>query len=114
MPRHATGRRPARYGVSEPLPRNLLGQLTYPCRGARRHLWLWRHPILAVRTLAAATRNLLVDIRRAAFRPTHSIRRESSPGVLTTNSSLLGPEAVPKPAKKPLPVRGTLDSSMAS
>ncbi|MDJ0769807.1 MAG: sterol desaturase family protein [Ilumatobacter sp.] len=105
MPKHTTGRRPARYGVSPQLPNHLLGQLTYPCRGARRHLWLWRHPILAVRTLAAATRNLLVDIRRSAFRPTHSIRREASPGVFSTNSSLLGPDAVPKPAKKPLPAR---------
>jgi sterol desaturase/sphingolipid hydroxylase (fatty acid hydroxylase superfamily) len=114
MPRHTTGRRPARYGVSEPLPRNLLGQLTYPCRGAGRHLWLWRHPILAVRTIAAGARNLLVDIRRAAFRPTHSIRRESSPGVFTTNGSLLGPEAVPKPTKRPLPVRRPLERRAAS
>lgn len=105
MPRRIAGRRPARYGVSEPLPRNLVGQLTYPCRGARRHLWLWRHPIVLVKTIATATRNLLVDIRRSAFRPTHSIRRQSSPGVFTTNASLLGPEAVPKPAKRALPAR---------
>jgi len=105
MPGRRAARRPARYGVSEPLPKNLMGQLTYPCRGARQHLWLWRHPILLVRTIAAATRNLVVDIRRAAFRPTHSIRREPTPGVTTTNSSLLGPEATPKPAKRPLPER---------
>ena len=103
MPKHRTGRRPARYGVSEPLPRNLTGQLSYPCRGWRRHLWLWRHPILLVRTIAAATRNLLVDVRRSALRPTHSIRREVQPGSTTSNSSLLGPEAVPK--KRPLPTR---------
>ena len=103
MPHRRTGRRPARYGVSEPLPRHLLGQLTHPCRGARSHLWLWRHPVLAVKTLAVATRNLLVDIRRSAFRPTHSIRRWSAPGVATTNASLVGPDAVPKPEKKALP-----------
>ncbi len=103
MPHRGTGRRPARYGVSEPLPRHLLGQLTHPCRGARSHLWLWRHPVFAVKTLAVATRNLLVDIRRSAFRPTHSIRRWSAPGVATTNASLVGPDAVPKPEKKPLP-----------
>jgi sterol desaturase/sphingolipid hydroxylase (fatty acid hydroxylase superfamily) len=105
MPKHKTRRRPARYGVSEPLPRNLVGQLAYPCRGARRHLWLWCHPILLVKTIATATRNLLADIRRAAFRPTHSVRVESLPGSFTTNNSLLGPMAVAKPAKKPLPVR---------
>ena len=105
MPHRRTGRRPARYGVSEPLPRELLGQLTHPCRGARRHLWLWRHPILAIRTLAVATRNLLVDIRRSARRPTHSVRRWSAAGVATTNASLVGPDAVPKSAKRPLPSR---------
>lgn len=105
MPKHSTGRRPSRYGISEPLPRNLVGQLTYPCRGARRHLWLWRHPILIVKTVATAARNLLVDIRRSAFRPTHSIRRQSAPGTSTTNGSLLGPGAVPKPTKRPLPER---------
>jgi sterol desaturase/sphingolipid hydroxylase (fatty acid hydroxylase superfamily) len=105
MPQRRAGRRPARYGVSEPLPHNLMGQLTYPCRGARHHLWLWRHPILLVKTTATATRNLLVDIRRSAFRPTHSIRREPSPGVRTTNASLLGPDAAPKPPKHALPTR---------
>jgi sterol desaturase/sphingolipid hydroxylase (fatty acid hydroxylase superfamily) len=108
MPRHTTGRRPYRYGISEPLPRNLLGQLTHPCRGFRRHLWLWRRPILATRTAAAATRNLLLDVRRSAFRPTHSIRRESGPGSSSTNSSLVGNEAIPKAPRKPLPTRGTV------
>ena len=102
-PSRSAGRRPARYGVSEPLPPNLLGQLTHPCRGVRRHLWLWRHPMLFVKTVAVATRNLFVDIRRSALRPTHSIRREASPGVFTTNASLLGPGAVPKPTKRALP-----------
>ena len=59
MPEHRSGRRPMRYGVSDPLPIHLLGQLTYPCRGFRSHLWLWRHPVLAVRTVHAAARNLL-------------------------------------------------------
>ena len=106
MPKWSTRRRPQRYGVSDPLPRHLLGKLTYPCRGFRNHLWLWRHPILAARTVATAARNLLVDIRRSAFRPTHSIRREIVPGALSSNASLVGPEAVPRPARKPLPTRG--------
>lgn len=108
MPKHASRRRPARYGVSEPLPQHLLGQLTHPCRGFRSHLWLWRHPILAVRAVAVATRNLLADIRRSATRPTRSIRRESTPGAFTTNGSLMGPGAMPKPAKRALPTRGVV------
>ncbi len=105
MPKHRTGRRPARYGVSEPLPHDLVGQLSYPCRGWRRHLWLWRHPVLLVRTIAAATRNLLADIRRSAMRPTHSIRREDVDGSATSNSSLLGPTAMAKAPRHPLPAR---------
>lgn len=105
MPRHSTGRRPRRYGVDEGLPRDMLGQLTYPCRGVRNHLWLWRRPVTAARTVGVAARNLLADIRRSATRPTHSIRRASGPGTSTTNASLLGPEAVPKPDKRPLPAR---------
>ena len=108
MPRHATRRRPSRYGISEPLPRNLLGKLIYPCRGFRRHLWLWRRPILAIRTAAAATRNLVVDIRRSATRPTHSVRREIESGCSTSNASLLGSDAVAKSVKKPLPTRRTV------
>lgn len=108
MPAHRSGRRPHRYGVADPLPAHLLGQLAYPCRGWRTHLWLWRHPVLAVRTLAVATRNLLADIRRSALRPTHSIRREDVAGSWSTNSSLIGPAAVPEPAKKRLPQRGVV------
>ena len=52
---------------------------------------------------AKTARNLLVDIKRSATRPTHSIRREEVPGSLTTNASLVGPEAVPKAVKRPLP-----------
>lgn len=105
MPKHKTGRRPQHYGVSEPLPRNLLGQLTYPCRGARNHVWLWRHPVLATKTVFTAARNLLVDIRRSATRPTHSVRTEWTAGSSTTNASLIGPAAVPKSQKRPLPKR---------
>lgn len=105
MPTHQSGRRPRRYGVTEPLPHHLVGQLLYPCRGARTHLWLWRHPVLLVRTIAAATRNLLVDIRRSAVRPTHRVRREVVPGSVSTNASLVGPDAAPKPGKVPLPRR---------
>ncbi len=108
MPAHRTGRRPQRYGVSDPLPPHLWGQLAYPCRGWRSHLWLWRHPVLAVRTAATAVRNLLVDIGRSARRPTHSVRRQHVTGSWTTNASLLGPEATPMPAKKRLPVRGVV------
>ena len=103
MPKHTIGRRPRRYGLDEPLPRNLVGQITHPCRGVRRHLWLWRRPVKAARTAGVAARNLLADIRRSATRPTHSIRRTSGPGTSTTNASLVGPNAAPKPVKRPLP-----------
>lgn len=105
MPKHSTKRRPARYGISDPLPRDVIGQLTYPCRGARRHLWLWRRPIKATKTVAVAARNLLADIRRSTLRPTHSIRQELQPGAFSTNRSLVGPDAAPKPDKRPLPER---------
>lgn len=108
MPAHSSGRRPQQYGVTEPLPPHLLGHLAYPCRGWRSHLWLWRHPVLAVRTLAVATRNLLVDIRRSLLRPTHSVRREHVAGSWSTNASLLGPDAVAMPTKKRLPQHGVV------
>ena len=50
----------------------------------------------------------LLDVRRSAFRPTHSIRRESGPGSSSTNSSLVGNEAIPKAPRQPLPTRGTV------
>ena len=105
MPKHTTGRRPQHYGIDEHLPKHMIGQLTYPCRGARAHLWLWRHPIIAVKTLVVAARNLLVDIRRSATRPTRSIRQQTGPGTFSTNASLIGPNAVPKSVKRPLPAR---------
>ena len=105
MPEWAVRRRPRRYGVDEHLPRHMLGMLSHPCRGARKHLWLWRHPVLAVRTASRATRNLLADIRRSMFRPTRSVRRQTQPGCYSTNASLIGPDAVPKPAKLDLDLR---------
>jgi len=109
MPRWKLRRRPSRYGISDPLPRDLVGQLTYPCRGAHRHLWLWRRPITGAKTVLAGARNLLVDVRRSATRPTHSIRTEVVPGCRTTNASLIGPDAVPKADKRPLPGRSDAD-----
>ncbi len=103
MPKWATRRRPQHYGIDEYLPRHMLGQLAHPCRGARRHLWLWRHPIIAAKTVRVAARNLLVDIHRSSFRPTRSVRRETRPGSFSTNASLIGPSAAPKPVKLPLP-----------
>lgn len=105
MPKKSANRRPQRYGVDEPLPKNLIGKLTYPCRGARQHLWLWRRPVMAVRTARVAVRNLLVAIRRSAFRPTRSAAAETVPGCRSTNASLLGPHALPMPAMLPLPPR---------
>ena len=105
MPKHSTGRRPRHYGISDYLPRDVVGQLTYPCRGARRHLWLWRRPIRGIKTVAVAARNLVVDIKRSTLRPTHSVRTEIVPGARSSNRSLIGADAVPKPEKRPLPAR---------
>ncbi|MEM1332149.1 MAG: sterol desaturase family protein [Actinomycetota bacterium] len=105
MPSHRSGRRPAEYGVDEPLPGDVIGQLSYPCRGVRSHLWLWRHPVLALRALFAAVCNLSADIVRSTRRPTHSIRRSTVPGSASTNSSLIGPAATPRPPRRPLPER---------
>ena len=72
MPHHRSGRRPQRYGINEYLPRTLVGQLRYPCRGARAHLWLWRHPILATKALGRGTGRIISDIWRSTRRPTRS------------------------------------------
>ena len=88
MPDHKSGRRPQNYGIDEYLPNNLVGQLAYPVRGARKHLSLWRHPITAVKLAVRGARKLLSDVRRSTFRPTRSLRRETVPGSFSTNQSL--------------------------
>ena len=94
MPHHKSGRRPQNYGIDEYLPRNMVGQLTYPLRGARKHLRLWRHPIKGTKLVFRGVRKLLGDVWRATRRPTHSIRRDTLPGSSSTNSSLFEPRAV--------------------
>ncbi len=88
MPHHSSGRRPNRYGIDEFLPTRLIGKLTYPCRGARQHLVLWRHPIRGARICARGARSLLGDVWRSTRRPTRSVRRETTPGSFSTNASL--------------------------
>ncbi len=88
MPDHRSGRRPSNYGIDEYLPRNLVGQLFYPCRGARKCVSLWRHPITGTKLALRGARKLGGDVWRSTKRPTRSVRRETQPGSVSTNASL--------------------------
>ncbi len=88
MPDHKSGRRPKHYGIDEYMPNHLVGQLTHPVRGARKHLSLWRHPITAAKLAGSGARKLLADVWRSSSRPTRSRRRETVPGSFSTNESL--------------------------
>lgn len=63
------GIRPTRYGVSEPIPDQMLGQLWYPMRGMGNPLRLLRHPLRSLRSLFRFARALAGDLRRSATRP---------------------------------------------
>lgn len=103
MPDRASGRRPAHYGIDEYIPRNMLGMLTYPLRGWRKHLrYLW-HPIQGVKAGAGGTRRLLADTRLSTTRKTHAVRRSSAPGCSSTNESLFG-ELPERPGVQPVNV----------
>lgn len=95
MPSRASDRRPAHYGIDEYMPRNMLGLLTHPVRGARKHVPLLWHPIRATKTALRGTRNILRDARDATLRKTHSVRRQTTTGCQSTNASLFGDLAVP-------------------
>ena len=90
MPSRESGRRPSHYGVDEYIPRNMLGLLTYPVRGARKHVRLLWHPIQAAKTAYRGTRNILRDAKESTLRKTHSVRRATTVGCSTTNDSLFG------------------------
>jgi len=92
MPKHTSGRRPQNYGINEYLPNNMVGQLSYPLRGARQYVGLWRHPIKATKLGWKGLRVLLGDVWTKSRRPTHSVRRETIPGSTSTNSSLFDKE----------------------
>lgn len=62
-------RRPARYGISEPMPVTLLGQLRYPLRDAPALGGIVAHPISSTRALGRWTRRLSNDIWRSTRRP---------------------------------------------
>lgn len=69
MPRH---RRPSRYGVTPALPTGIVAQLRQPLRGLPGPRWVLRHPLLATRRTAAATRRGLHQIARSTTRRTRS------------------------------------------
>ena len=67
-------RRPARYGIEEPMPSTLLGQLRQPLAGLGSPRAMLRdalcHPWRSLSTLARNVRHLLADIVRSTRRPT--------------------------------------------
>ncbi len=66
MPRN---RRPLRYGVDDPMPTTMRGQLRYPLRRVRSPWQMFRHPWRTVRSGWATVRRVLRGIRRSTFRP---------------------------------------------
>jgi len=90
MPKRSSDRRPTHYGLDEYMPRTMLGMLTYPLRGSRKHLRLLLHPIQASKIAAQGVRNIVRDTKESTLRPTHSNRRETTIGCSTTNDSLFG------------------------
>ncbi|MEM7322295.1 MAG: sterol desaturase family protein [Actinomycetota bacterium] len=62
-------RRPAVYGVSEPIPDGMIDQLHHPLRGMGNPLRVFRHPIRSLRGLGRFTRSLVADMVRSARRP---------------------------------------------
>jgi sterol desaturase/sphingolipid hydroxylase (fatty acid hydroxylase superfamily) len=88
MPERTSDRRPQHYGLDEYTPRTMLGLLTHPLRGARKHVSLLWHPVRAVKTIFRGAKNLLRAVRRSTFRKTHSVRVATLPGCSSTNRSL--------------------------
>jgi len=88
MPDRTSSRRPTHYGIDEYMPRHLLGMLTYPLRGWRQHVNLLWHPIKAAKAAARGLPAILVEVKKATLRRTHSARRQTSPGCSSTNGSL--------------------------
>ncbi len=70
MPRD---RRPQRYGISEPIPSDMVGQLRYPLRGMGNPLRLVRHP----RRSAAAGARFIVALVKELKRSARNPRRRS-------------------------------------
>lgn len=63
-------RRPSVYGVTEPVPAGMLGQLRYPFRGMGNPLRVVRHPIRSTKAgLRFVVRKLLPDVWRSSRRP---------------------------------------------
>ncbi len=78
------GRRPRFYGVNEYMPDHMLGQLSYPCRGSRHYLHLWRHPVLGFKAARNGLTRLYAGIKESTLRPTHSAPKTLKPPVPDT------------------------------
>lgn len=62
-------RGPERYGIAEPMPDTVVGQLLHPLRGLPTPWWVLRHPVQALRRTWAATRRGVAQLARSARRP---------------------------------------------
>lgn len=83
------GRRPRYYGVNEYMPDHMLGQLSHPCRGARKYLQLWRHPVIGFKVAKGGLSRLYVDVKKSTLRPTHTAVKVLSPPVWPPNPAEL-------------------------
>jgi len=66
MPREI---RPMRYGVDDPLPPDVVGQLASPFRGGPTIRWIVRHPVGSLRRARRFLVRLTGDIARSTRRP---------------------------------------------
>lgn len=65
--------RPRFYGVDAPVPRDIVGQLSWPLAGLPRPRWIVAHPLAAVARLARALRRGIRQVRASTFRPRHPV-----------------------------------------
>lgn len=59
-------RRPQRYGVSEPIPASIPGQILHPFRDLPPIWWYLRHPLRATRRIAGSVRRGIPQVRRSS------------------------------------------------
>jgi sterol desaturase/sphingolipid hydroxylase (fatty acid hydroxylase superfamily) len=98
-------RRPSRYGVREPIPVGMLGQLWHPLRGIGNPVRVARHPVRSVRALFRFLRSLIRDMRRSATRPRNRPSpvpaHQPAPPDPASPSAGIWPPPAPVPAAAP-------------
>ncbi len=97
-------RRPAVYGVSQPIPRGITAQLRHPLRGMGNPLRVLRHPIRSSRAGVRFVRALCADIWRSTRRSTRGAPAVAvdpgSSGFRTGRPATPGPAGVAGPRSK--------------